>query len=212
MDKNPYICYMKLDTQKIHFTSDFHLGHQNIIKFDKRPFDDIKQMNEELIKNWNSVVDDDDIVFYLGDLSYRDRGGMSKWFLDSIKGKIYFIMGNHDRYRDIVKIGRFEKIFGDDTALGGATISVKDSDSNRGYQNIVMCHYPILSWNKSHHGSWHIHGHCHQSIARNPDMEWFYKRKVIDVGTNGWDYRPISYQEVKDVMSKKIISSVDHHE
>jgi len=203
---------MILDTQNIHFTSDYHLGHHNVIKFDGRPFSDLQEMHKTLIDRWNSVVDDDDIVFYLGDLSYKDRGKTSKWFLDNVKGKIYFIMGNHDKYRDISRLNRFEKIFGDDTGLGGATISVKDEDANRGYQSIVMCHYPILSWNKSHYGAWHIHGHCHQSITKNPEMDWYYKRKVIDAGSNGWDYRPISYQEVKDIMSKKIIAPVDHHD
>ena len=43
-------------------------------------------------------------------------------------------------------------------------------------------------------------------------MEWYYKRKVIGVGCNGWDYKPLSYQEVKGIMSKKIIKPVDHHE
>jgi calcineurin-like phosphoesterase family protein len=203
---------MILDTQNIHFTSDYHLGHHNVIKFDGRPFSDLQEMHKTLIDRWNSVVDDDDIVFYLGDLSYKDRGKTSKWFLDNVKGKIYFIMGNHDKYRDISRLNRFEKIFGDDTGLGGATISVKDEDANRVYQSIVMCHYPILSWNKSHYGAWHIHGHCHQSITKNPEMDWYYKRKVIDAGAKGWDYRPISYQEVKDIMSKKIIAPVDHHD
>lgn len=203
---------MILDTQNIHFTSDYHLGHQNVIKFDGRPFTGLQEMHKTLIDKWNSVVNEDDIVFYLGDLSYKDRGKTSKWFLDNVKGKIYFIMGNHDKYRDISRLNRFEKIFGDDTGLGGATISVKDEDANRGYQSIVMCHYPILSWNKSHYGAWHIHGHCHQSITKNPEMEWYYKRKVIDAGANGWDYRPISYQEVKDIMSKKVIAPVDHHD
>jgi calcineurin-like phosphoesterase family protein len=201
---------MKFEHQNIFFTSDFHIGHQNIIKFDVRPFDNIGEMHETLIKNWNSVVKDNDIVFYLGDFSYRDKG-IAKWFKSQLKGKIYFIMGNHDRIRDISKIG-FEKIFGDDTTLGGATISIKDDDANRGYQDIVLCHYPILSWNKSHHGSWHIHGHCHQSIMKNPEMAWYYKRKVIDAGANGWGYTPISYLELKKVMNEKIISAVDHHE
>lgn len=203
---------MKFETQNIYFTSDYHVGHANVIKFDKRPFIGVEEMNQELITRWNSVVDQNDIVFYLGDLFFRCRFEMAKEFVDQLNGKIHFIMGNHDRFRDIKKLDRFERIYGDDTALGGATIQVKDQDANRGYQDIVLCHYAILSWNKGHYGSWHLHGHSHQSLANNPDMAWFYERKVLDMGCNGWNYTPVSYQEIKNIMITKEVKPVDHHE
>lgn len=197
---------MRFEKQNIFFTSDFHVGHDNVIKFDGRPFKSTDEMHETLIRNWNSVVSNDDTVFYLGDLSHRCRPEVVKEFVDQLKGKIHCILGNHDRYRDLSRLGRFEKIY-----EYGTDVSIKDDDANRGYQDIVLCHYAVLSWNKQHHGAWHLHGHSHQSITKNPDMEWYYKRKVIDAGCNGWDYTPISYVQLKDIMSKKIISSVDHH-
>jgi calcineurin-like phosphoesterase family protein len=40
-----------------------------------------------------------------------------------------------------------------------------------------------------------LHGHSHQSLVKpNPE---YYKRKVIDIGCNGWDYEPLSYNEIK---------------
>jgi calcineurin-like phosphoesterase family protein len=203
---------MKFETQNLFFISDFHVGHTNVIRFDGRPFKDVNEMNETLIKNWNSVVTDDDIVFYLGDLSMRCHPSTVKWFVEQLNGKIHFFMGNHDRYREIRNLNRFEKIWGDDDVMGAGLISIKDDDANRGYQDIVLGHYPVLSWNKGHHGAWHIHGHCHQSMAKNPDMAWFYKRRVIDAGCNGLDYTPMSYARLKEVMMAKIISPVDHHE
>lgn len=203
---------MRFYDKNIFFTSDFHVGHANVIKFDNRPFKDVNEMSEVLIKNWNSVVDDNDVVFYLGDLAHRCHPKSVKWFVEQLKGKIYFIMGNHDRYREIRALDRFEDIFGNETGLGGATISVKDDDANRGWQDIVMCHYAILSWNKGHYGSWQLHGHSHQSLMKNPEMDWFYKRKVIDVGCNGWNYTPISYNDIKNIMNTRTIKAVDHHE
>ena len=201
---------MRIEQQNIHFTSDFHIGHENIIRFDKRPFKDIDEMHYRLIKNWNSQVNPDDIVFYLGDFTFKNQE-LGLRFREQLNGKIHFIMGNHDRVRIIEKL-RFEKIWGCDSGLGGVTIEVKDKDANRGYQTIILCHYPILSWNKSHHGSWHVHGHCHQSLTTNPEMDWYYKRKVIDAGINGTGYSPISYQQLKKIMNSKTISPVDHHE
>ena len=202
---------MRIETQNIHFTSDLHIGHSNVIRFDKRPFQDVNEMHSEMIRRWNSVVAPDDIVFNLGDLFFRTDIKTSKWFVNRLNGKIYHIMGNHDRYRDMVKLGRFEKIFGDSSALGGVTIQVKDEDANRGWQDIILCHYAILSWNKGHYGSWHLHGHSHQSLVNNPDMAWFYERKVLDMGCNGWDYTPVSYQRVKEIMDTRGIKPVDHH-
>ncbi len=203
---------MRINNQNVFFTSDFHIGHYSVIKFDKRPFQDLNTMNQNLIDNWNSVVSDNDIVFFLGDLSYKCNPKTVKWFVSQLKGKIHFVMGNHDRYEDISKLGRFENIYGDRTTLGGATIQIRDEDVKNGWQDIVLCHYAILSWNKAHYGSWHLHGHSHQSLTQNPDMNWFYKRKVIDVGCNGWDYKPISYQEIKNIMNTREIKPVDHHE
>lgn len=199
---------MKYEKQNIFFISDLHVGHKNVIKFDGRPFQDVDEMHVEMIKKWNSVVSDDDDVYFLGDLSFT-RDELTKWFIHSLKGKIHFILGNHDRFKSISKLDRWESIH-----EYGTEINVKDEDTKltrgtQGYQRIIMSHYPILSWNKSHYGSWMIHGHCHGSLMKSfPD---YYKRKVMDVGCNCIDYTPISYQEVKDIMSKRTISVVDHH-
>ena len=199
---------MKYEKQNIFFISDLHIGHKNVLKFDSRPFADVDEMHIEMIKRWNEVVDDDDIVYYLGDLAFA-RDELTKWFIYSLKGKINFILGNHDKMKDIIKFGRWENIH-----EYGTEINVKDEDTigsrgSNGYQRIIMSHYPILSWNKSHYGSWHLHGHCHGSLIKsNQD---YYKRKVMDVGCNVIDYTPISYEKVKGIMVKKGISSVDHH-
>jgi calcineurin-like phosphoesterase family protein len=199
---------MRFEKQNIFFISDLHIGHKNVIKFDSRPFDDVDEMHAELIKRWNSVVGPEDIVYFLGDLSFS-RDSLTSWFLHSISGKIYAIGGNHDKIKDLKKFDRFE-----DVHEYGTEIGVKDEDSlasrgSGGYQKIIMSHYPILSWNKSHYGSWMIHGHCHGSLMKS--FPEYYKRKVMDVGCNVIDYTPISYERVKGIMSKKVISSVDHH-
>jgi calcineurin-like phosphoesterase family protein len=194
---------IKLDDQNIWFTSDCHFCHTNVIKYDNRPFNDVEEMNEKLILNWNSVVGEKDVVFYLGDLSFDRGGGNTERIVNELNGKIHYILGNHDDERDIRKLNRFESI------SDYINLSVNDLDNPRKKQGIVMMHYPILSWDKAHHGDWHLHGHSHQSlVTQNPE---YYKRKVLDMGCNGWGYKPVSYNEIKTIMNIKEIERIDHH-
>jgi calcineurin-like phosphoesterase family protein len=195
---------MRIETQNIFFISDFHVGHGNVIRFDNRPFRDLNHMHETLINNWNSVVGEDDIVFYGGDLFYKCSSKYPMWFVNQLNGKIHFILGNHDRYQDIRKLNRFETI---DTEQ---KLDIKDEDADRGYQHIHIHHHPILSWNKGSHGAWHLHGHVHQKMTLNPDYNWFYKRKVIDISCNGIDYTPLSYLNIKSIMNSK--NNIPHND
>jgi len=194
---------IKLDHQNIWFASDFHFCHANVIKYDGRPFENVEEMNQTLIDNWNSKVKDNDIVFYLGDLSFDRDGVRTQEIIKQLKGKIHFILGNHDDERVIRKMGRFESV------SDYINLSVKDDENPRKRQDIMMMHYAILSWDKAHHGAWHLHGHSHQSLVKQTPE--YYKRKVLDMGCNGWDYSPVSYAEIKKIMATKEIESVDHH-
>ncbi len=192
---------LKLEHQNIWFTSDYHFSHANVIKYDKRPFTSVEEMDEALIDGWNAKVKDTDIVFYLGDLSFDRDFGRTQAIAKQLKGKIHFILGNHDDERVIRKLGIFE------TVSDYINLSVKDLENPRKYQDIMMFHYPILSWDKVHHGSWHLHGHCHQNLI--PHQTVYYEGKVLDMGCNGWDYEPTNYITIKQIMQTK--KNGEHH-
>ena len=80
------------------FISDTHFGHQNIIKYENRPFDNIDEMDKELINRWNKIVNNNDIVWFLGDLSCgRNKEYMAN-VMKQLKGHKRMIMGNHDQW------------------------------------------------------------------------------------------------------------------
>lgn len=76
--------------------SDPHFGHKNILLIADRPFNTVQEMNESLIKNWNSVVGNDDTVYLLGDICMNMSKKTITELLYQLKGDIILIMGNHD--------------------------------------------------------------------------------------------------------------------
>lgn len=187
----------------IYFTADSHVKHVNILRLSKRPFSDIHEMDRALIDNWNSVVKPEDDIYHLGDVSLsKDWVALDRIF-KQLNGNKYLIPGNHDKWLKYQRLHQywtilptlFEKYF-DDPLTGKQ-------------QKIVMCHFPILSWNGAFRNAWMLHGHCHGSLNY---MNTNTKRLDVGVDAVPNKYFPISYQEVKQLMDAKQFTAVDHHE
>ena len=56
-----------------YYTSDLHLGHAEIVGMSGRPFSCVREMDEALIRNWNSRVCKNDDVYIIGDLIYKSE-------------------------------------------------------------------------------------------------------------------------------------------
>jgi calcineurin-like phosphoesterase family protein len=186
---------------KLFFTSDFHLFHKNVLRFDNRPFKNVGDMHEEIINKWNHVVGENDVVYYLGDLTFAKAHEISEVnrILDEFNGKIHFIIGNHDDDKVIRKFNRFE------TINDYVELKVTHNDNDVVVDTLVcLFHYPIYSWNKAHYGSIHLHGHSHGNLHHGEDASYYVNRRVIDVGCMLTDYQPIIFEEVY----KKLISVI----
>lgn len=82
----------------IFFTSDLHLGHENVIHFENRPFRNAAEMNQILIANYNAVVQPTDTVYLLGDLSFHIPVEEANELISRLNGKKHLILGNHDKH------------------------------------------------------------------------------------------------------------------
>lgn len=186
-----------VDLDKIFFTSDSHFFHENVIKFNNRPFKNGNHMNEEMIRLWNEVVPIDGHVFHLGDFSLGSPNKTLE-ILNRLNGKIYLLKGNHEKsvMRKQMVRDKFEWI------KERYELEVSDDGEKR---IIVMQHYAMRVWNKSHRGAYHLYGHSHGFMEHTP---W---GRSMDVGVDCWGYKPISYQEVKQVLSKRDFKEVDKH-
>lgn len=175
-----------------------HFGHANVIGFNNRPFKNTFDMDEGLIQNWNDTVPHDGVVFHLGDVSLCTPN-KTESILSRLNGKIYLIVGNHEKsvLRKQSTRDRFEWI------RDKYELKVRK-------QLIVLCHYAHRVWNKSHHKSYHLYGHSHGSLEQTP---WGLS---MDVGVDNayellGEYRPFTYGEIERILYKRSIKIVDKH-
>lgn len=187
--------FKKIPSEKVYFTSDNHFMHKNILGYTNRPFTSVEDMDEELIKNWNSVVTDDDLIFCLGDFALGN-GNKCNEILKRLKGNKVLIMGNHEKTVVSYKINVEEFNGGIYEML---EIGVIDESLENGKQDIILSHYPMLAWNKSHRGSIQLFGHLHGVF----DDKEFLHPNQMDVGVDSNHFKPISYYEVKQKLFKR---------
>ena len=183
----------KLQHDKIWFTSDPHFNHANIIKYCKRPFDNVEVMNEVLIDNWNMVVGEDDLIICCGDFSLGSSKDAIN-VLDKLNGHKLLISGNHEKS---VLNSREAMDFFDGGVYDLLEITVLDEEVSDGFQDIILCHYPMVVWDKSHRGSWQLFGHVHGML----DGDKRLSPNQMDIGVDSNGFRPLSYQEIKEIIT-----------
>lgn len=194
---------MKFENQNIFFTSDNHFGHKNVIKYSNRPFDDVEQMNRQLIENINKTVKADDVLFFLGDFMFGKPHQAINTLNQIVCQNKHLIIGNHDE--DLVEDKSFRHCF--NSVQDYLEIKVKDNDVERGVQKIILFHFPILEWNKGHKGSWMLHGHTHGNL-KIPDQ--LKNKRILDVGVDCHNYCPVSYTAIKKIF--KNCEDIQHHD
>lgn len=219
---------IKLHTDNVWFFSDPHFYHknlcvgssywpdklihqgrlteaQNMLEYGLRKFNDEVEMTDHIIDSINSRVDNDSVVFCLGDWCF---GGVNKIIetRKRIKCKeLHLILGNHDKDIRYNKSG-VQSIF---TSVSEA------ADVYINNQHIVLSHYSMRIWNKSHRGTWQLYGHSHGHLPQHVDKDGNPYR-TMDVGMDAiykefGEYKPISFTELNDIMKDRITTKIDHH-
>lgn len=185
----------------LYFTSDAHFGHKNVISHANRPFRDLKEHDESLVENWNRVVPKDGIVVFQGDFSLGLKSTKLKWILETLNyDKLYLVQGNHEK--DIMKKFWAREYF--EMIAQRIEFEVEDDNgkfkdkTGRKFNVIVADHYPMLSWNKSYHGSYHTYGHSHNS---NPYTH--PSKRAYEVGCDANEYTPISYTKLMENLKNR---------
>lgn len=156
------------------FTADTHFGHASIIRFCKRPFSSVEDMDETLIHRWNERVKPGDVVWHLGDFAFHKSKEQLITLFNRLNGDKCLITGNHDHT--------------DTRRLLWTNIKALTT-LNLDKMPIVLCHYGMRVWDRSHHGSVHLYGHSHNTLPGD--------NQSLDVGVDCWDFRPVNIDEIR---------------
>lgn len=100
--------------------SDPHFGHEAIIEYESRPFENAAHMDQTLLDNWNKRVSKKDMVYILGDVSFHNFA-ITEEIIRSLNGRKRLILGNHDRNRSLTwwKNAGFEEVYEHPICYGG---------------------------------------------------------------------------------------------
>ena len=166
--------------KNIYVISDTHFGHWFANWFWDRPFDNLKDMNKQIIKNWNSIVTDDDIIIIVGDF-FAGNKRFLKYLTRNLKGIKILVKGNHDtkrRYKKIIKDGNI-------SIYDRLEFTYKD-------KLIIFTHIPILEIPEN---AINIHGHYH-SVVIPPRFE---KSKYFNACVEHNDFKPVSLDDILEL-------------
>jgi calcineurin-like phosphoesterase family protein len=138
-------------------------------------------MNEALIDNHNSVVSENDTTIHAGDFTLlKDRRKIYGTIINRLNGKHIFLSGSHDYW---LKGKNNNQIWEKSLSYDG-----------RNYY-IVVCHYAMHTWAKSHYNSFHLFGHSHGNLELDG--------KRYDLGVDNNNFFPVSLGEIIDIMKKR---------
>ena len=146
-----------------YFISDTHFFHENVIRFDKRPFTCIEQMNAQMRDWWNNTVSEKDRVYILGDFIWLPPSDPEYIkFTKSLNGKKVLIKGNHDNVEKFSS--ELKNCFEDIKSRKEIKLDKK---------RIIMDHYPLMMYRHDTDSNvFHFHGHTHVTGEQDWVEKW----------------------------------------
>ena len=162
-------------------TADNHFDHRQIIKYCTRPFANVTEMNEALVKNWNKVVTPQDTIHVVGDFAHGGTMEAALSIIKRLNGTKHLIVGNHD-----------DLAVGMNDIRPGTWKTIKDiSTVYIMNQPVILCHYALRTWHHSYRGVIHCYGHSHGTLPSYG--------KSFDVGVDCHNYMPWTSKEIIDM-------------
>lgn len=193
----------KFRKSRVYFTSDWHFYHKKIIEYCNRPFKDVDEMTEHMIKTWNNTIGPNDIVYFLGDFSLNPN--WSKRLLGKLNGYKILVSGNHDgcHISNKKSAKMKEKYLNDWNEVYEADHWIKLKNG----LTVQLCHLPFapkenedldvryLEFRPKDIGQYLLCGHLHGRFIK--------KGRMIDVGYDAHEGQILSEDDVIELINDK---------
>lgn len=166
----------------IFFTSDTHFSSQRHLELCKRPYSTVEEMDLEMINNINKMVDENDILFHLGDFGKYEM-------VKKIDCNVRLVLGNYE-YNDIEKFfnGDKDKFKRYLINLGFYDVCDNLACPIRG-RKVFMSHKPSeIPPTYENLLDVHLFGHIHGQQR--------VKRRGLNVGVDCNDLKPLTWEDV----------------
>lgn len=171
-------------------------------------------MDEAIVRNWNRVVGDTDVVYHLGDVAMGDS---SRWdeILKSLNGYKILVVGNHDRIFAGEKPRQREKWDEKyhewfDEVWNSMSINLSDGT------NVNLSHFPYdgdshgadrySEYRLPDEGKVLIHGHTHAEFLKYGESARVSRSEAgslqIHVGMDAWHYKVVPESTVIDLIKE----------
>lgn len=147
--------------EQVWHISDTHFGHITMMKFcpQSRQYADTEEMDEDIIRRWNAVVQPEDTVIHYGDVSFHG-GPKTIGTVERLNGKIVVLVGNHDNPQALKRCKNVVAVH-ENVRLNFLAAGRTANQAPRMLFSINAFHYPIWDWDGLYSNRLHVHGHTH---------------------------------------------------
>ena len=194
------------------FTSDLHFGHKRIVELSHRPFADVAEMDEAIVKNWNAKVAPDDIGWILGDLAIEGSWRSGLEWANEMNGRLRLITGNHDQAWP----GKSEWAKYQAAYLEVFEAVVPWGRTKVGPNKVNLSHFPYVGdhTREDRFDKYRlplqdriiVHGHTHQTEKFSVAHLWNPEGGItlvpqLHVGVDAWNFEPVSVKQLEDILA-----------
>lgn len=185
-------------SNEVFFTSDLHFCHDKEFIWKARGFNNVIEMNEAIVSNWNSLISNDDHVYVLGDLMLGGSSNPGLEYLKQLNGNIHIVIGNHDSEK---RIELYKAIPNVVEIVYAAKVKYD------GY-NFYLTHMPCLTGNLEKESlkqmTLNLSGHTHSKQKFFYDLPYVY-----NVAVDAHDCKPVPITEIIKDMKDKVSECIE---
>ena len=204
-----------------YITSDAHFFHKRICDFtERKKYTNTEQHNQWLIQQLNKTIPVTTdtvkpITLHLGDMFFSCTNEEAINVLFQLNGDWWFILGNH------CNVGKLETAINTVNQMKGTNhrllgwyyrlniVEKSDVKDKKDFKKLViLCHFPIESWDSMGRGSWHCFGHLHsKTVDHHSGQEMSSIPNRLDCGIDNayklyGEHRAFTWKEIKQFMNK----------